>query len=102
MKSLIGLLLISIFVFLVPVYSKTRKEFHDEQNLGFVEMPTTEWPQAAGKNAEEVVAEIKQQNPALNVVKVPHGSPVTMDFRTDRVRVFFDQDGNVVGQPKIG
>jgi hypothetical protein len=96
--------LISVLV-LVPVIAKSRKDFHDEQQIGrfeIPEMPTTEWPAAVGRDADEVVASIKSEHPTLNVVKLKEGSPVTMDFRTDRVRVFYDAEGNVVGQPKVG
>ena len=37
-----------------------------------------------------------------NVVAIPEGSPVTMDYRTDRVRVFFDTKGIVRNVPTVG
>jgi len=33
---------------------------------------------------------------------VPPGSMVTMDYRTDRVRVHVDQQGKVAQQPTVG
>ncbi len=37
----------------------------------------------------------------LNVIKVEEGSPVTCDLRFDRVRVFYDKNGNVSSAPII-
>jgi hypothetical protein len=36
------------------------------------------------------------------VIKLEEGSPVTKDYRNDRVRVFHDKDGKVVSKPTIG
>jgi len=33
---------------------------------------------------------------------IPEGSPVTMDMRMDRVRVFVHPDGTVARAPRIG
>lgn len=80
----------------------TLKEVQEVQGSDSVKMEN-EWPTAVGKDVLTVVQEIKAANPALQVVKVEEGSPVTMDFRTDRVRVFYDAGSNtVVGTPKIG
>jgi hypothetical protein len=49
-----------------------------------------------GKTGAEAVSAIKTASPDLtNVVVVPEGSMVTMDFRTDRARVFVDASGKV-------
>jgi hypothetical protein len=37
-----------------------------------------------------------------NVHTVPSGAMVTMDYRTDRVRVYVDQQGKVVAAPGVG
>lgn len=37
-----------------------------------------------------------------NVVVVPDDSPITMDYRTDRVRVFVNKDGIVIRTPRTG
>jgi uncharacterized protein YuzE len=37
----------------------------------------------------------------VNVIKLEEGSPVTTDHRNDRVRVFYDKNGNVASEPKI-
>ena len=105
---LVGVIILSVFPSVVT--SKSRLVLKQEQEPEFLEqwegtssntMPT-EWPQVAGRNAKEVVSEIQEQNPSLKVVAVKEGSPVTMDHRTDRVRVFFNTEGFVVGKPKVG
>lgn len=41
--------------------------------------------------------------PPLGPASLPQGSMVTMDFRTDRIRVFYDeQTGLVVTPPRVG
>ncbi len=37
-----------------------------------------------------------------NVHIVPQDAMVTMDYREDRVRIFVDEDGKVVRQPRLG
>ena len=106
---LVGVFILSVFSSVVT--SKSRLVLKQEQEPEFLEqwevstssntMPT-EWPQVAGREAKEVVLEIQEQNPSLKVVAVKEGSPVTMDHRTDRVRVFFNTEGFVVGKPKVG
>ena len=105
---LVGVIILSVFSSVVT--SKSRLVLKQEQEPEFLEqwegtssntMPT-EWPQVAGREAKEVVLEIQEQNPSLKVVAVKEGSPVTMDHRTDRVRVFFNTEGFVVGKPKVG
>lgn len=38
----------------------------------------------------------------LNVQKLEEGSPVTRDLRINRVRVFYDESGNVSSEPRTG
>ena len=54
-----------------------------------------EWDNSAPVFPKEVVAEIKAQNPSFKVVAVPEGSPVTMDYSTERVRVYYNKEGVV-------
>ena len=60
------------------------------------------WPDQMGQPAEDAKAFIETKEPCLTVILVPEGSPVTLDFRTDRVRIFFDTNNLVVGIPQIG
>ncbi|GJN04840.1 hypothetical protein PR202_ga22415 [Eleusine coracana subsp. coracana] len=50
----------------------------------------TSWPEVVGKPAKEAVEVIKKDFPEADIHVLPSGSPVTLDFRTDRVRVFLD------------
>ena len=60
------------------------------------------WPEYEGKDVDEVVKELKELHPNLNVIAVKNNSPVTRDFRFDRVRVFYDQNTKlVIGIPRI-
>lgn len=54
------------------------------------------WPELVGRNVDEAIEVIKQENSQLNVIKVKSGSPVTRDFRLDRVRVFYNEIDNTV------
>lgn len=38
----------------------------------------------------------------LQIQVLQQGSPATMDFRTDRVRIIVDSEGRVVGAPMTG
>jgi hypothetical protein len=62
------------------------------------------WPECVGKTGTECVAIIERVAPDVrgNVFVIPHGSMVTMDYRTDRVRVFVDEGGVVVQPPHRG
>lgn len=60
--------------------------------------------QLTGMQVDAAVSLAKQNFPALKVVKVPHGSIVTMDVRMDRLRIWYKNvDGQdvVVGRPRI-
>jgi hypothetical protein len=91
---------------------KLQKEFgkvfpkeasmNEEGNAGGAETAVTRWPSAAGRNKDEVILEIQTERPNMKVVAVKEGSMVTMDFRTDRVRVYHAEDGSVVGIPSVG
>jgi hypothetical protein len=52
-------------------------------------------------NGAEVVEIIKKETGFRNVVTIPEGSPVTMDLRNDRVRVFVNKMGRVARVPTI-
>ncbi|CAF3987842.1 unnamed protein product [Rotaria sordida] len=60
------------------------------------------WPELIGKNGQEVVNIIKKETGFTNVVIVKEGSPITLDYRVNRVRVFVNDNGIVVHVPTIG
>jgi len=61
--------------------------------------PKSNWPECVGMTGPEAEAHIKAERPELNVQVVNELSPCTMDLRTDRVRVFINKEGKVVGAP---
>merc|ERR1711976_225740 len=61
-----------------------------------------QWPEVVGKTGEEAKAAIQADRPDVTVEVMNELSPCTMDFRTDRVRVFVNNDGKVVGPPQCG
>ena len=54
------------------------------------------------RNGDEAVEIIKKLHPNKNVLKVSQDSFMTMDYRTDRIRVIVDDNGVVVRPPRIG
>ena len=62
------------------------------------------WPDLKDRDVDEAIASIKESRPDLRRVdKIPEGSPVTKDWRIDRVRVFYNPKTNqVTGVPRIG
>lgn len=55
-----------------------------------------------GENGEKAAATIERQNPTVNAVVVQDGTPVTDDFRCNRVWVWVNRYGVVVRVPIIG
>lgn len=61
------------------------------------------WPKCIGMTGEDCVSYIEENaNDDLVVMLVPFGSMVTTDFRTDRVRVFVDENDIVFAAPSRG
>ncbi|KAL8526881.1 hypothetical protein ACS0TY_015938 [Phlomoides rotata] len=61
------------------------------------------WPEVIGLTREEAERKIKEETHAnTRVHVVPPDSFVTMDYRTDRVRIFVDSSDKVVKAPTIG
>nr|P24076.1 RecName: Full=Glu S.griseus protease inhibitor; AltName: Full=BGIA [Momordica charantia]AAB19651.1 BGIA=acidic amino acid-specific endopeptidase inhibitor [Momordica charantia L.=bitter gourd, Peptide, 68 aa] [Momordica charantia] len=60
------------------------------------------WPQLVGSTGAAAKAVIERENPRVRAVIVRVGSPVTADFRCDRVRVWVTERGIVARPPAIG
>ncbi|XWS07973.1 hypothetical protein CRYUN_Cryun41cG0037000 [Craigia yunnanensis] len=60
------------------------------------------WPELVGETGKLAAAAIENENPLVNAVIVLEGTPVTEDFRCDRVRVWVNTDGIVTEVPVIG
>uniref|UniRef100_A0A0E0I3R3 Subtilisin-chymotrypsin inhibitor-2A n=1 Tax=Oryza nivara TaxID=4536 RepID=A0A0E0I3R3_ORYNI len=59
----------------------------------------TSWPEVVGLPVEEAKKVILKDMPDADIVVLPAGSPVTQDFRPNRVRIFVD---TVASTPTIG
>ncbi|MGW6917163.1 serine protease inhibitor, partial [Kitasatospora sp. NPDC054939] len=64
--------------------------------------PRTEWPELVGLPKEQAGRAVLAERPELEVVYVPEGAAVTMDYRESRVRIVHDRDGIVTRTPRIG
>ncbi|PHT36446.1 Ethylene-responsive proteinase inhibitor 1 [Capsicum baccatum] len=61
------------------------------------------WPELVGVPAGFARRTIQKENPKLtNVPSILNGSPVTQDFRCDRVRLFVNVLDDVVQTPRVG
>jgi hypothetical protein len=60
------------------------------------------WPELQGAPADAAKAAIEREVPQLRVQVVSAGSPLTRDYRVDRVRLMADAAGCVVGVPRTG
>jgi hypothetical protein len=61
------------------------------------------WPEVVGKTGEEAKEIISKDTAGkIEVHVVPQLSPCTMDYRTDRCRVFVDDNNKVVHPPCLG
>ena len=61
-----------------------------------------EWPELVGMDANAAQATLEKET-SKSVFLVPVGNMVTMDYRPDRVRIFYDAASNKVAKvPKIG
>ncbi|CAL8989888.1 unnamed protein product [Prunus brigantina] len=60
------------------------------------------WPELLGAQGTVAEATIERENSLVDAQIVLEGTPVTRDFRCDRVRVWVDTDGIVTRVPSIG
>jgi len=58
------------------------------------------WPEFVGKDANEVAEQLQAKGYRPEIK--PEGSPCTRDYRTDRVRLFVDDNNKIVSKPHIG
>jgi len=57
------------------------------------------WPEVVGLSVEEAKKVILKDKPDADIFVLPVGSPVTKDFRPNRVRIFVD---TVAQTPNVG
>ena len=84
-------------------WKKWRIDANEDSNRTdeSAEGPDGPWESCLQKDAMICIDHIKLLNDKLNVVILPIGSVVTMDFRTDRVRIFVDENNAVKMTPRI-
>ncbi|CAL4896104.1 unnamed protein product [Urochloa decumbens] len=64
-----------------------------------VECGKTSWPEVVGLSIEEAKKVILKDKPDADIVVLPVGTPVTQDFRPNRVRIFVN---TVAEAPHVG
>ncbi|EPS59152.1 hypothetical protein M569_15657, partial [Genlisea aurea] len=57
------------------------------------------WPELVGFNGREAAAVVERENPFVHPIVILDGTPVTRDFRCDRVWVWVDRRGIVIRPP---
>merc|ERR1719476_337800 len=78
---------------------KTQMQAGKEEAAG----SKAEWPELVGKPGTFAEDHIRKARPDLTSIDVlSEGAFVTMDFRTDRVRVWVSPEGLVARTPRIG
>ncbi|PWA57992.1 protease inhibitor 2 [Artemisia annua] len=59
------------------------------------------WPELVGAKGEDAAVTIERENPLVHAIVLLDGTPVTRDFRCDRVWVWVDSCGIVIRTPII-
>eukprot|EP01038_Epipyxis_sp_PR26KG_P017539 gene17539-24326_t len=85
-----------------PNFGDLKGEVSIDEKQESKEFIKSRWPHLVGKQSSEAMEHIKSERPDIRIFEVPQGSMVTMDFDTNRVRVYVDQFGKVVAPPTIG
>nr|1YPC_I Chain I, CHYMOTRYPSIN INHIBITOR 2 [Hordeum vulgare] len=62
----------------------------------------TEWPELVGKSVAAAKKVILQDKPEAQIIVLPVGTIVTMEYRIDRVRLFVDKLDNIAQVPRVG
>ncbi|KAL3517665.1 hypothetical protein ACH5RR_020254 [Cinchona calisaya] len=61
----------------------------------------TSWPELVGANGYAAASIIEKENRHVRAIVLLDGTPVTMDFRCDRVWVWNNKDGIVLSWPEL-
>lgn len=90
----------------VAIAATTKLKMIPQINMPHLDAATARksWPSLKGTDVDVAVEKIRSDVKYVSqVVKVPVGSVVTMDHRTDRVRIWYDTKTNQVAEtPMIG
>ena len=74
----------------------------DSTGTATLTIPAWKWPSLVGATVARATVLIEASNPTVRVIPVEEGSPVTKDYRLDRVRVFYDASKMVATEPRVG
>ena len=55
-----------------------------------------------GMDAEEAKTQLEELNPDFKIFVIGKNDMVTMDYRTDRIRIMKDDNGKVIAPPQVG
>lgn len=97
----VGLALVTALVVLKSVKPSTMNAVVHSGSFGR-HADKTEWPELVGKHADAAKEILIQEAPHVTVQLVAEGAFTTMDFRTDRVRLWLDHLGSVKQVPRLG
>merc|ERR1712043_20229 len=80
-----------------------KEKQREERNIMSDEPEKMEWPEVVGMTADEAKEIILRECGGCTVEVIPKDAMVTMDYRTDRVRIRVDEaTGKVAFSPRIG
>ncbi|KAL4199984.1 hypothetical protein AMTRI_Chr03g54090 [Amborella trichopoda] len=74
----------------------------DWKNHSSFHFGKSSWPELKGANGVDAATIIERENPTVDTVIVKEGTPVTRDFRCNRVRVWVNTYGIVTRVPTAG
>ncbi|EEF41424.1 Proteinase inhibitor, putative [Ricinus communis] len=60
------------------------------------------WPELVGAKGDDAAATVEKENKHVHAIVLKEGTPVTRDFRCNRVWVWVDENGVVTRAPKTG
>ena len=75
---------------------------HSAENVPRRDEEADFWPDLVGHLVTDAVSAIKLIRPDLDVFPHSENAPMTRDYRYDRVRVIFSDDGKVKQAPRVG
>ncbi|KAK9867339.1 hypothetical protein WJX84_004720 [Apatococcus fuscideae] len=91
-----------LLVALTAVKGSVRRSSEETSSAMASSTDQTEWPALVGMDANQAQSVLEKET-SKTVFLVPVGNMVTMDYRPERVRIFYDSTTNKVAKvPKIG
>ncbi|GAB2229049.1 hypothetical protein Droror1_Dr00023184 [Drosera rotundifolia] len=60
------------------------------------------WPELVGETGQAAAGKVQRENRFVHAIVLLDGTPVTKDFRCNRVWVWVDHKGIVIRAPHVG